>query len=209
MECRGLADELKKGESNQLQFLENNNNPKELFSIVSGLANTAGGKIVLGVRKNAKVIGVNPSEVIDQINAGVQIFIPLCSSYSLETCVIGHYFVVVMSVEKHGDKLGLRNDKGNIEYYLMDNGRCLQASKLHRLSWKGSIDKRIVEVDEHFVEGLMDAIRRNQAMSLSMIYNLGGNKSHIDLVLASLFKEGFIQLNFIKDRWMISKKDEG
>lgn len=64
-----LESMIEKGEGQQLSFIQNIEDKDTIIRVLCSLANTDGGSLLIGVRKNGKVIGTEPSETISFISA--------------------------------------------------------------------------------------------------------------------------------------------
>lgn len=67
---KDLTTLIEEGESNRLVFFQDVDNPIEIAKSICALANSQGGSLLIGVKKNSKIIGIEPSEsysIISQI----------------------------------------------------------------------------------------------------------------------------------------------
>lgn len=63
-----LASLIENGEGQQLEFVQELENKHNIGSILCSFANTKGGSLLIGVKKNGKVIGTEPSETFSFIS---------------------------------------------------------------------------------------------------------------------------------------------
>ena len=93
-----LADEIKAGESSNIEFkVEVPKKSEKYIKSVVAFANTAGGKIIIGVDdKSHEIVGVDPNEVfkiIDGITNTIQI------------CVTRKFFLILELIRLRGNVL--------------------------------------------------------------------------------------------------------
>lgn len=64
-----LESMIEKGEGQQLSFIQNIEDKDTIIRVLCSFANTDGGSLLIGVKKNGKIIGTEPSETISFISA--------------------------------------------------------------------------------------------------------------------------------------------
>lgn len=115
-----LESVIEKGEGQQLSFIQNTEDRNTIISILCSFANTDGGSLLIGVKKNGKVIGTEPSETLSFIS---DICENLCKpKVPVEFNI--HQFTYKMIVEiivKKSNEVHLYSDNGKWNCYIRVN----------------------------------------------------------------------------------------
>ena len=97
MEIMELLSILKEGESTTIEFKESLN--KELNKSACALANTKGGKILIGVKDNGTPIGVSSKNIQQEISEQLQTLRPM-ASIEIEQMPIASAKIIILTVKE-------------------------------------------------------------------------------------------------------------
>jgi len=203
MECEDVIKKINEGQSDELHFIEGISSIVDVFKGISAFGNTAGGNIIIGVKPNGKVVGVNPDEVEELIFKYAESYgVPL-NNFEMGRCVVGRHYVYCINVPTLKSKIGIIEDSKSKQYYLRINKQFVPASKIHRLSWK-LLDSSSKKMEEDVKDQIIDLCRAKGNLSLSKLYTgIKVKNSIIDYQAAELLVSGRLHLIYINEGWLI------
>ena len=88
------------GESNVQAFFQDTNNPEEIAKTLSAFANSEGGKLILGLKKNGKITGINPVDELKNIERIIKAYTTPDLLFLAETRDLGFRKILIISIEK-------------------------------------------------------------------------------------------------------------
>lgn len=177
-----ITDKIKEGCSQNFHFLEDTSNSIDTLRILLGFSNSSGGEICFGIKKNGKIKGVLPTEIIKEINELV------CTQvkglvYSFEELVIGRHLIVKVSITASADKLSLKEDN---DIYTRINNETIVANKIIKRSWLLERKNENLLVNDLGKE-ILEVFKEGNPNSLSSIYRLTSlRKQDIDNAMSEL-----------------------
>jgi len=186
-------------ESDTVCLFENSDNSLEVVQSLTALANTEGGFLLVGVKKNGKICGVLPG--IER-NTLIEI-IGKHSSPDFVYSVIEIQEGVRLYIEVHVDKslnspIYFKN-KSNSEIYIRRNCKTIKANKIieNILRFKNINGNKPNElsIDEF---NIVELIRNEKEISLTQLHKKSNLPINVvDYILVRLVTWGIIDLNFI------------
>lgn len=98
-----MSDLLKKialGENEQLDFKFRIDDQKKIARTLSAFSNTSGGSLLIGVKDNGKVAGVDPEEEIHMIEGAAALYCKPAIQIESNVWQEGHHLVLEIVVSK-------------------------------------------------------------------------------------------------------------
>lgn len=183
-----LKDRLIEGENEEQSFFENTENSLEIAKTLVAFANCDGGTLLIGLKKNGKIIGVNP-----------EVELKIVSMIAEENCepninfssrIIQEGFrilleIFVLSADVKPCKVISDSKK---EIFIRKDNVNIIANKIIESVWKYKVKNSIKPVclSTHEIE-VRDFIKRSSKASLTKIYkNFDLPMDTIDYILVRL-----------------------
>jgi predicted HTH transcriptional regulator len=179
---------IAQGEHQQLDFKFAISDARKIARTLCAFANTDGGSLLIGVKDNGKIAGVDPSEEIHMIEAAADMY---CSpKLTFTTKVWKEDMKLVLEV--HIDPSPVRpvmarDDEGRWRAYVRRKDHTLLANKILLNVWKLSKFQKAPEKIGDEETTLLRIIDKYEPLTLSQIYKASKlSKGKIDQLL-SLF----------------------
>lgn len=195
---------LKEGESETLSFISSFDNEFEILASISGMSNSKGGNIYIGVNSKGKILGINHlnidlliDQLLDAFNSKI--------AFSFELSLINYKYVCVLSIKEAKTKplsFKLNNDSISFVRHLDKNYRLntILFKALNNTSYLTS------EIGFNQEDKLIEIFQEFKELSFSKLKSLSGFRiDDIENTLIKLINEKKIDFNFTKDGVIIYK----
>ena len=177
---------IRQGEHQTQDFKFRVDDAKKIARTISAFANTDGGRLLIGVKDNGKVVGIDPEEEFHIVQGAAELF---CNPpVPIETMIwqddhklVLEVIVTASPLKPHKSK----DDDGAWKTYVRRNDHTLIANKILLGVW--NLRKRGVEKPQQFSEDEMkflELFKSNEKFTLSRLYRLSDlKKSKVDHLL--------------------------
>ena len=183
-----LKERISKGEGSQLDFKFRIDDQQKIARTLVAFANSYGGSLLIGVKDNGKIAGVDPEEEFHMIQGASDMFTKPVVQFESKTWQEGHHFVLEIVVEKSELKHKALDDDGKLKSYIRVDDNTLLGNKILEKIWR--LEKFGVNRPESFDEdtlGLIQLIRELQPVTISKIYrSISLSKNKVDGIVSVL-----------------------
>lgn len=191
-----LLKRIEAGEGEQLDFKFRIDDQKKIARTLAAFANTSGGSLLIGVKDNGRIAGVDPEEEIHMIEGAASMYCNPAISIESKVWQEGHHLVleivVPASLKRH--KSLSEDGKWRNFYRIADN--TVQGNKILDKVW--SYKSVGVERPESFSDvelNILNIIREHEPVSISMIYRRSEMKmNQIDKFISTLIHWNIIDV---------------
>lgn len=181
-----LKSYIKEGEHQQQDFKFRVDDARKIARTLAAFANTNGGRLLIGVKDNGKIVGVNPEEEFHVIQGAASLY---CKpEVKLEAQIIQekHKMVLVVEVQK-SDVIPVKakDEDDKWKTYVRREDHTLLANKILIGVWKMR-KKSVAKPQAYGVEEqlILDTIKEYKEITLSRLYRITKlNKTYIDKLL--------------------------
>ncbi len=187
---------IEEGEHQQQDFKFRIDDSKKIARTLSAFANTDGGRLLIGVKDNGKITGIDPSEEIHLIEAAAEMYCSPKIIWEHRVWQEDLKLVLEIYVPKSIEKPILAIDEdGKWRAFLRSKDETLLANKIIVFYWKQKEKKhqkpeRIGEEETQ----LLQLIDSNNPITLSKLYKLSELKNkRIDQLLVLFLTWDLIQ----------------
>lgn len=188
-----LKSIIQQGEHQQLDFKFRIDDSKKIARTLSAFANTDGGRLLIGVKDNGKITGIDPSEEIHMIDAAVDMYCKPKLSFESRVWQEDMRLVLEIQIQPSSEKpISSPDEEGKWRVYVRRKDHTLLANKILLNVWKQ--EKRPNARPEKFGEEetqLLGLIAQHEPVTLSKIYrssNLPKNRIDHLMVLFICWK---------------------
>ncbi len=167
-----LQDLIDQGEHVNQDFKFRIDDQRKIARTLCAFANTSGGRLLIGVKDNRKIVGCNPEEEYHMIEGAAKLF---CQpELSITSKIWQEDFRLVLEVFVEKSQNGphkAKDDDGKWKPYVRINDKTTGVNKI--LEWVWVEQKRKTARPEHFGEDelhLLRTIGQFQPVTLSKLY---------------------------------------
>lgn len=181
-----LKSLIREGEHQQQDFKFRIDDSKKIARTLAAFANTDGGRLLIGVKDNGKITGVDPTEEIHMIEAAADMYCKPKLEFRSQIWQEDMKLVLEITIEKNVNRPVMAPDEeGKWKAYVRRKDHTLLANKILLNVWKiERFDQKRPEKIGEEETNLLGIIAQNPLITLSKIYRLSGlEKSHIDRLL--------------------------
>src|SRR6056297_22243 len=126
-----IRELISQGEHEQLDFKHSISDSKKIARSIAAFANTKGGKLLVGVRDNGSIAGINTDEEFYMIQAAAEMYCQPPVEISYKPWIIEGKTILEISIPGTNDNLTHAPDKeGKWKVYLRVKDQNLLANKI-------------------------------------------------------------------------------
>lgn len=188
---------IAQGEGVQLDFKFRIDDKQKIARTLAAFANTEGGTLLIGVKDNGKIKGVNPEEEYYMVEAAAGQFCDPPVVFESKVWQEGHHLVLSVEVRKSDVKHRARDEDGKWRYYVRVHDHTLLGNKILERIWRLQQhgQQRPTEFDERTSE-LLRVIRERGTVSISALYrSVPLRMKDVDAILSSLVFWGAVAMH--------------
>ncbi|WP_341906732.1 RNA-binding domain-containing protein [Fluviicola taffensis] len=188
---------IQEGEHQQQDFKFRIDDSKKIARTLVAFANTDGGRLLIGVKDNGKIAGVDPTEEIHMIEAAVDMYSKPKLEFQSRVWQEDMKLVLEISIEKTANRPVLALDEeGKWKAYVRRKDHTLLANKILLSTWKlERFDQKKPQKIGEEETRLLNIIDQNPQITLSKIYRLSSlDKSNIDRLLPLFICWGLVSM---------------
>ncbi|MEX1191734.1 MAG: ATP-binding protein [Brumimicrobium sp.] len=207
-----LKSYINEGEHQTQDFKFRVDDAQKIARTLAAFANTSGGRLLIGVKDNGKVVGVNPEEEFHVIQGAASVF---CKpEVDILTKIHQHDHKLVLEVnvlESEKKPVRAKDDEGNWKTYVRREDHTLLANKILIGVWK--LQKKETSRPQKFDEDeqlLLNTIKNAEKITLSKLYRYTKLKKSLvdrllilfitwDLITMTISEEGTFYSLKVKD----------
>lgn len=183
-----LKQRIAKGEGAQLDFKFRIDDQRKIARTLVAFANSYGGSLLIGVKDNGKIAGVNPEEEFHMIDGASSMYTKPEVKFESKTWQEGHHYVLEIVVDKSDVKHKALDDEGRMRSYVRVDDHTLLGNKILEKIWR--LEKFGVNRPESFDEdtlNLIQTIKELQPVTISKLYrSLSLSKNKVDGIVSVL-----------------------
>lgn len=183
-----LQQLISQGEGLQLDFKLRIEDKQKIARTLSAFANSSGGKLLIGVKDNGKVRGVDPEEEFYMIQAAAEEFCVPPVHFESSVWQDGHHLVLQIDVQASELKHQSLDDDGKWRYFVRVKDQTLRANKILMEVWRlqKNGQRKPANFDNETL-AIITAVRENGPLTLSKIYRSSDLRmNQVDKLLAHL-----------------------
>ncbi len=193
---------ISEGEHQKQDFKFRIDDQRKIARTLVAFANTDGGRLLIGVKDNGKISGINPEEEFHMIKGAAQMYCKPVLEFESRIWQEEMKLVLEVKIEPSANRIFQAQDEdGNWKFYIRRKDQTLIANKIIQKIWKleqNAIRKPSIFGEKELI--ILKLIKENQPLTLSKIYrNSELNKSNIDKIVSLLVHWKMVKMNFDDD----------
>lgn len=208
---RYIANLISQGEGLTLDFKHSINDSRKIARSLVAFANTNGGTLLIGVKDNGNVTGVNSDEEFYMVEAASQLYCKPRVPFEVVRWEINGKTVLEVKVKPSRKKPHKAPDKtGLYKAYVRVNDENVVASPVQLKIWKAEKVKKPINVVFGPAENtLIQYLKANSTITIPQFSRLGFlSMIEAERILVSLTALGLIDHNFEKEEDLFSLHKE-
>lgn len=187
---------IREGEHQQQDFKFCINDSKKIARSLVAFANTDGGRLLIGVKDNGRIVGVSSDEEYYMVEAAAKIYSKPAINFTTRQHFTEGKTVLEITIAPSNEKPHLaKDDNGKWLAYFRKNDENKLANKVMLQVWKKKTSKRGILINYSENEkSLLDWLENNHSISISKFARL----AHISFLKAEQIIIDFIVLDIVK-----------
>lgn len=189
---------IAEGENQQLDFKYCVSDSRKIARTLSAFANSDGGRILVGVRDNGSIAGIQSDEEIYMVDTAAQLFCKPEITYTIKQHLTGGKTILEVGVTKGNKKpYQAKDENGKWRTYFRHQDQNLAANRVLLQVWRKEEKKSGVLVKFGMAENtLMDYLGRYGSITLSKFRKIARISSYkAEAVLANLIIFKVLKMN--------------
>lgn len=197
-----LKSYIREGEHQTQDFKFRVDDAQKIARTLAAFANTEGGRLLIGVKDNGKIVGVNPEEEFHVIQGAASMFCKPEIAVSTKILQDDHKLVLEVNIPQSDIKpVRAKDDDGKWKTYVRRGDHTLLANKILIGVWRSQ--KKITSQPQKFAEDemlLINTIKKEGRVTLSKLYRQTRlKKSFIDQLLILFITWDIVQMSISKE----------
>ena len=183
-----LKQIISNGEGVNVEFVAQIDNQREVARTIVAFANTHGGKLLVGIKRNGKFVGSNPAEDLALVQEIVELNCKPSILIESKVHQEGRHLILEVEIPKSEVKHKAKDENQEYKFYHRIANHTLLVNRIVVQLWKLQ-DQSILKPSEFSQEfkDLIELIEENQPITVSKLYRLSSSeKSRVNELVASL-----------------------
>ena len=196
-----LQDLIDQGEHVNQDFKFRIDDQRKIARTLCAFANTSGGRLLIGVKDNRKIVGCNPEEEFHMLEGAASMFCQPEINITSKIWQEDFRLVLEIQVEKNLDRNHTALDEeGKWKIYIRKDDHTLLANKILLKVW--NLEKKGLPKPQHFGKEELDFLKTlsNERRTLSQLYRLNTiPKIQVDQLLSLFVYWKIIQMEMSEE----------
>ena len=187
---------IAEGEHQQQDFKFEISDACKIAKTLPAFANTAGGRLLIGVKDNGRIAGVRSEEEKYMIEAAAELYCSPTVNYSMQTHQVEGRTILIVQIEESDQKpIYAKDESGKYLAYLRIKDENILATPVHLRVWQQSGNPlgELIEYTER-EHLLLDLLKENDQLSLNRYCRL----AHISRRAAEHLLAKFIRYEIVE-----------
>ncbi len=190
------------GENQQQDFKFRIDDQRKIARTLVAFGNTDGGRLLIGVKDNGKIAGINPEEEFHMIQGAVELYCSPVLNFESRIWQEEMKLVLEIIIEPNANHVfRAQDEEGNWKFYIRRNDQTLIANKIVQKVWKleqNAINKPSIFGEKELI--ILKLIKESTPITLSKLYRISQlNKSSIDQIVSLLVYWQMINMIYRED----------
>ncbi len=199
-----IYDLIKQGEHQQLDFKHSITDSKKIARSLAAFSNTDGGKLLVGVRDNGSIAGVQGDEEFYMVQAAADLYCRPAIKFETKAWQINGKTILEITISRvSGDKLITAPDKNGLyKVYIRVNDENLIVNNIYLKAWnKKKFGKGILIRYDEPEKIIFDYLQENQSITFSKFRKLANlTKYKAETILVNLIVLNIIKIDFTENQ---------
>lgn len=195
---------IKQKENQQLDFKHSITDSKKIARSLAAFSNTDGGRLLIGVRDNGSIAGVNNDEEFYMVQAAADMYCKPAIKFETKVWTIEGKSVLEIIISKfHGDKLVSAPDKNGIyKVYIRVNDENIIVNNIYLKVWSIKNFGRGIYIRYDEPEKILfKYLRENKSITLSKFKKVANlSKYRAERIIVNLIVLDILEIDFSENQ---------
>lgn len=204
-----LQHYIREGEHTTQDFKFEISDARKIAKTLSAFANTKGGRLLIGIKDNGNIAGVQSEEEKYMIEAAADLYCHPKIHYTAKEIEVNNKIILIVNIKESKHKPIFAIDEKNKHFaYIRINDETLLATTLHLQLWRLNHEEKgefmTYTEQEH---NLLSYLKDKKSLTLNQFYRKAKqSKRKADFFLAKLIQFNVIELFFENKKFRIKLK---
>ena len=189
-----IEDLILSGETDDLIFIEDLSSDFIIARVINALANCSGGKVVIGIKKNKTIKGVNPFEFETYLNEVQSSYFNSVLKLCFETFQVKLKYVIILNVTSAGSRPLILNNNGSPETYIIKKGNVF---RIHS-KWVKALNQKLPSNKlnpSSIEEKILNIISDTTCCTINQLHKISSiHINQLEENLINLIEYGYVDL---------------
>jgi len=203
---RYINDLIRQGEHQQLDFKHSISDSRKIARSLAAFSNTDGGKLLVGVRDNGSIAGVQSDEEFYMVQAAADLYCKPAIEFETKAWELNGKTILEISLPQLSmDKLVTAPDKnGDDKVFIRVNDENIIVNNIFLKAWnKKKFGKGVLLRYDEPEKLLFGYLEENDRISLSKFKKIAGlNKYKAEKILVNLLVLNIIEIDFSEPQFL-------
>ena len=193
---------ISEGEHQTQDFKMRIDDSKKIARTLAAFANSDGGRLLIGVKDNGQIAGVNFDEEIHMLDAAAKMYCKPNVEYIIQAWKVENRTVLEVNIEASSKKPHTAiNEENEWKIYIRHDDRILPAPAVLKEYWKGTeIDRQQRYFHTEKEKKIFDSLQSHGELSFSqLLKHCGLRKDILIKLLAGFMRWDLIDMKFEND----------
>lgn len=190
---------IAEGEHQQQDFKFEISDSCKIARTLSAFANTHGGRLLIGVKDNGKIAGVQSEEERYMMEAAAELYCQPPVPCELRSCTVENKTVLIAEIKEQAEKpVYAKNEEGKYLAYVRVKDENILATPVHLAIWKqaDSAEGELLQYTEK-EEQLLNLLKERDYLSINQIGKKAGlSRRSVVRLLAKFIRFGIIKQEY-------------
>ena len=203
---------IKQGEHQQLDFKFEISNSRKIARTLSAFSNTDGGKLLIGVKDNGKISGIQSEEEIYMVKGAADLFCKPTIPVQIESWVEKGKTVLEVTIRKANNRpIFAKDESGQWRAWIRKNDENFIANRILIKSWARKKRKKGTLLEMTIKEKIfLEYLNENQKINFSKLRRItNSNRFQTENMLVNFLSLDIIEQDYLSDGiFYIQKKQD-
>lgn len=194
------------GEHQQQDFKFEISDARKIAKSLSAFANTDGGRLLIGVKDNGKIVGVRSDEEAYMIESAANVYCSPEVRFSMtQHRVEGRVVLEVSIPEAENKPVCAKNEENKLLAYVRIADENILASPIHLEVWKQKkgVKGKLIEYTE-IEKKLLDKLSDGDFSMNRFCKETGLLRRDVQALIANFVRFGVVRLQFLNRKWTVT-----
>jgi predicted HTH transcriptional regulator len=185
---------ITRGQNVSLEFISHIENHLAITRTIVAFANTDGGRVIVGINKKNKIVGVLPAEELKLLEELISNDCLPAVTFESRVIEDGRHLLLEIDIPKSTNKHKAKADDGEMRFYHRIKDTTLVGNRVIIKLWKLQDEStpKPMDLDDN-LKAIFEYIEEHKPVTISNIFRFFAlNKNDINLYIAQLNYWGYI-----------------
>jgi len=177
-------------------FHTNAENTLEIVETICAFANTNGGVLYIGIRKNGKIVGIEPSETFSLLNQALDCCKPTVD-YTIDFIQLEHKILGIVEIKVSNDLHKIEFEDEWVPFIRINDINVVATTVLKKFLEIKKAKKQPIEIEESEKEVIIQTISNLKSCSFTQLTkHISIKRERLEQILATMLENSTISFSY-------------